>query len=173
MNLMKSILWLNIIIVFLFCGYSAFGQDDTVKWNKIKFDWELGPPGAGVNFSIRQNAANSFGIGLNSLYFNLVITPSYFYDESEAFSWDYINCRIFYRNVIGKRIIFEYALKYSYSYFGCFYCDPNNVQLYGLQFAPIIGMGKAKYKPTIAVTRSIENPTIFIYIVPLVFNFKL
>ena len=160
-----SIIWLK--------GFQLFGQTDPLKQHKIRFDWELGPPGAGVNFSIQKNDKNSFGLGLNVLYYDLVILPHSVYEESEPYNWDFLNGKIFYRNFINKRIILEYALKYSYSHFDCFYCEHKNNQLYGLQFAFIFGNRHFRYRPTLAVNRSIEDLTYFIYIVPLVFIFNL
>jgi len=144
-----------------------------LKQHKIKFDWELGPPGAGVNFSIHRNAANFFGIGINTLYITWFFAPRYIHKESEAYTWDYFNSKFFFRNMINRYITIEYSLKYSYSHLGCFYCHPKNHQFIGLQIAPIFGKGFGKYKPTMVFTRSIENPTFFIYIMPLVFNFNL
>ncbi|OQX78619.1 MAG: hypothetical protein B6D61_05085 [Bacteroidetes bacterium 4484_249] len=171
----KKLLLNGLTMFFLISVIPAWGQTDTVRSHKIKFDWELGPPGAGVNFSFPGKTMNSFGFGINSLYITYIFLPSGQNGE-DSWPWinfDLINSKIFYRKIISKYITFEYSIKYSYSHFGCVSCYPENVQLYGLQFAPIFGTGKVKYKPIIAITRSVENPTFFIYIMPLVFNFNL
>ena len=169
----KNLLLIGITAFLLFNGSKVNGQSDTTRSPKIKFDWEIGPPGAGVNFSIQNNKTKYFGIGVNVLYPIFVLVPGYVNKESEPYTWDYVSGNFFLRHKLSKRVIFEYSLKYSYSHFGCIYCEPEDVQLYGFQFASIFGSNRVRYKPKIAVTRSVENPTFFIYIMPLVFNFKL
>lgn len=170
----KNSLLICITAYFLVSGIQVTGQSDTVKTHKIKFDWELGPPGAGVNFSLQQNEINYFGVGINILYPYFVITPEYVRRESEGYyNWGYINCKFFFRNIINKYITMEYSMNYSYSHFGCISCESDKVHLFGVQVAPIFGSRKVKYKPTIAVARSFENPDIYFYIMPLVFNFNL
>ena len=170
------------MIVFWLCGHSAFGQADTIKPKKIKFDWELGPPGAGVNFSIHNNVKNSFGVGLNSLYIMTILLPP---DQNGGEAWpfqnfDILNCKFFYRNTISRFLTLEFAIKYSLSRFGESFPgeivldQPSQymVQTYGLHIAPIIMSTKVKFKPTLSVVRTVENPTIFIYFCPLVFLFN-
>lgn len=174
MSGIKFFLLVILVIYLVIFGSHTYGQSDTVKTGKVKIDWELGPPGAGVNFSFPINNFNSFGVGFNSLYITYIFFPP---DNNGEDSWpwmnfDLINSKIFYRMLISKFITFEYSIKYSYSHFGGVPNGLKNIQMYGVQVAPIIGAGKAKWKPAIAVTRSVENPTIYFYIMPLVFNFN-
>jgi len=172
MLLRKNLLLFIILVILLLCSLHTISQSDSIKLHKIKFDWELGPPGAGVNFSIHSNLKNSFGIGLNALYANFVLLPPDARSEASAINWDFLNCKLFYRNVLSKRFTFEYSLKFGYSNL-VQYGNLEDSPMVGIHFASIIGNKRAKYKPMIALVQSVEGKTIFLYIIPLVFNYKI
>ncbi|MEZ5197838.1 MAG: hypothetical protein R2764_16055 [Bacteroidales bacterium] len=160
-----TLIWLN--------SFQSVGQSDTTKTRKIKFDWELAPPGAGFNFSLNSNNANSFGIGISILNPTIAIAPVEVARDDVLYSIDLIYWKFFYRNRINKRIAMEYSLKHGFS--NLVY-GPNTdlfTQLLGFQFAISLGVRKVKYKPSISVVRSLEIPTTFVYVMPLVFNFNL
>ena len=165
----------NILLsVLMICSLHIVGQSDTIKSHKFKFDWELGYIGIGGNYSVKTGIGTSFGLGLNAGYCTLFLTQNYFNPGNwPAGTWDYGNVKFFFRSSINRYLTLEYSFKYSYTHFGESYCEPCRAQLYGFQIATILGTKKVKLKPMIAVVRSVEKPTIFVYLVPLVFNFKL
>jgi hypothetical protein len=174
---MKTVRNLTLIVIIIFIWLSSFqlfGQTDTLKQHKIRFDGEVGAIGIGGNFIINEALNSSFGFGSNLGYLTLYLTPNYFnLIKGTGGTWDFFNIRIFYCNFISSYVTLEYSLKYSFSHFGDSYCDPCNAQLYGIQISPILGKKRVKLKPMIAFVRSVEKPTFFIYLVPLVFTFNL
>jgi hypothetical protein len=184
MLLRKDLLMFIILGSLLTGSLRTLSQSDSIKLHKIKFDWELGPPGAGVNCSLHTNLQNSFGIGINSLYIMAIFLPSKQNggeDASPFLNFDLLNCKLFYRNTINRILTIEYAAKYSFSRFGesfpgtlvLFQPSQYVVQTYGVHIAPIIMKTKVKFKPTLSIVRTVEKPTIFVYFCPLVFIFNL
>lgn len=183
MLLRKDLLMFIILGTLLTGSLRTLSQSDSVKLHKIKFDWELGPPGAGVNCSLHSNLKNSFGIGINSLYVMVILLPSK-QNGGEAWpftNFDLLNCKLFYRNTINRILTIEYAAKYSFSRFeesfpgALVLSQPleSTVQAYGVHIAPIIMKTKVKFKPTLSIVRTVEKPTVFIYFCPVVFIFNL